>query len=79
MSLKQLEKHRDLLTDVIYKRALHIVTENARVLDSGQALRSGDIERFGKRMADSGVFAGIWISVDSGHEICVYHCSTGTA
>jgi galactokinase len=53
VSLEQLEKHRDLLTDVIYKRALHIVTENARVLDSGQALRSGDIERFGKRMAES--------------------------
>lgn len=53
VSLEQLEQHRGLLTDVIYKRALHIVTENARVLDSGQALRSGDIERFGKRMAES--------------------------
>jgi galactokinase len=53
VSLEQLEKHRDLLTEVIYKRALHIVTENARVLDSGQALRTGDIERFGKRMAES--------------------------
>src|ERR1700759_572477 len=53
VTLEQLEKHRDLLTEVIYKRALHIVTENARVLDSGQALRSGDIERFGKRMAES--------------------------
>ena len=53
VSLEQLEKHRGLLTEVIYKRALHIVTENARVLDSAQALRAGDIERFGKRMAES--------------------------
>jgi galactokinase len=53
VSLAQLEKHRDLLTDVIYKRALHIVSEDARVLDSAQALRAGDIDRFGRRMAES--------------------------
>jgi galactokinase len=53
VTLEQLEKHRGLLSEVIYKRALHIVTENARVLDSAQALRAGDIERFGKRMAES--------------------------
>jgi galactokinase len=53
VSLEQLERHRDVLTEVIYKRALHIITENARVLDSAQALRGGDIERFGKRMAES--------------------------
>ncbi len=53
VSLNQLEQHRHLLTDVIYKRALHIVTENARVLDSAEALRSGDIVRFGQRMAES--------------------------
>jgi galactokinase len=53
VSLEQLDAHRDLLTEVIYKRALHIVTEDARVLDSAQALRAGDIERFGKRMAES--------------------------
>ena len=53
VSLEQLEKHRGLLSEVIYKRALHIVTENARVLDSADALRAGDIERFGRRMAES--------------------------
>jgi galactokinase len=53
VSLEQLERHRDVLTEVIYKRALHIVTENARVLDSAEALRSGDIARFGMRMAES--------------------------
>jgi galactokinase len=53
VSLEQLERHRDVLSEVIYKRALHIVTENARVLDSAEALRSGDIARFGMRMAES--------------------------
>jgi galactokinase len=53
VSLDQLEKYRALLTEVIYKRALHIVTENTRVLDAAEALRVGDIERFGKRMAES--------------------------
>src|SRR5580700_2362825 len=47
VSLEQLERHQDVLSEVIYKRALHIVTENARVLDSAEALRSGDIARFG--------------------------------
>jgi galactokinase len=53
VSLEKLQQHRATLPDVIYKRALHIVTENARVLDSAEALRSGDIVRFGKRMAES--------------------------
>jgi len=53
VSLEQLEQHRDTLSEVIYKRALHIVSENARVLDAAEALRVGDIERFGKRMAES--------------------------
>jgi len=53
VSPEQLEKHKGLLTDVIYKRALHIVSENARTLDAAAALRAGDIDRFGKRMAES--------------------------
>jgi galactokinase len=53
VSLEQLEKHRGTLSEVIYKRALHIVSENARTLDAAEALRVGDIERFGKRMAES--------------------------
>jgi galactokinase len=53
VTLEQLERHRELLTEVIYKRALHIISENVRVLDSAEALGVGDIERFGKRMAES--------------------------
>ena len=53
VSLEQLEHHRGVLPEIIYKRALHIVSENSRVQDAAEALRQGDIERFGKRMAES--------------------------
>ena len=53
VSLEQLEQQRNVLSEVAYKRALHVVSENARVLDSAEALRSGDIVRFGMRMAES--------------------------
>jgi len=49
----QLERHRGTLSVVLYKRALHVITENARVLGAAQALRARDLERFGMRMAES--------------------------
>jgi galactokinase len=53
VSPEQLERNRGLLAEVPYKRALHIVTENARVLNSAEALRNGDLRRFGENMAAS--------------------------
>jgi galactokinase len=53
VSAEQLEQYRSMISEVAYKRALHVVGENARVLDSAEALRSGDIARFGMRMAES--------------------------
>jgi len=53
VTLDQLELHRGTLSEVLYKRALHVITENARVLDAAGALRAEDLERFGKRMAES--------------------------
>ncbi len=57
-SLRELEDR--VLDDVLERlpppldrRVRHVVTENARVLDSAAALRTGDIARFGKRMAES--------------------------
>jgi len=49
----QLEEHRGLLTGIIYKRALHVVTENERVLRAAEAFQSGAIEKLGPLMADS--------------------------
>jgi galactokinase len=50
---QQLERHRGSLSEIIYKRVLHVVTENARVLDAAEALRTRDVERVGKRMVES--------------------------
>jgi galactokinase len=53
VSPQQLEQHRGLLSEVVFKRALHVVTEDERVLKSADALRTGDLHRFGKYMAES--------------------------
>jgi galactokinase len=53
VSTEQLEEHRVLLSEVAYKRAHHVVTENARVLEGMEALRKGDLQRFGQCMAES--------------------------
>ena len=53
VTLEQLELHRVAFSETLYKRALHVVTENARVLESAEALRAGNVERFGEHMAGS--------------------------
>lgn len=41
------------LDEVTFKRARHVVTEDARVLQATQALASGDLARMGRLMAES--------------------------
>jgi galactokinase len=53
ISLSDLESHRNLLSDVVYKRCHHIVTENARTLVFASALQSGDATCLRQLMADS--------------------------
>jgi galactokinase len=53
VSLEELERHRAVLPETIWRRARHIVSENARVLQAAAALRAGEAEEFGKRMAES--------------------------
>ena len=53
MTPEQLDQHTDLLPPIILKRARHIVTENTRVLQSADALRRGDIQRFGALMNEA--------------------------
>jgi galactokinase len=53
VNLEQLEEYRGLLSEVTYKRAHHVVTENARVLDGMEALRMGSLHQFGEYMAES--------------------------
>jgi galactokinase len=53
VTLDDLEKHSNRLSQVIYKRVRHVVTENDRVKRAASALETGDIPEFGRLMADS--------------------------
>jgi galactokinase len=53
VSIGELDENQKRLPEVIYRRAKHVVTENARVLDAAEALSKGDLLRFGRRMAES--------------------------
>jgi galactokinase len=48
-----LSRYADDLPEVTRKRARHVVGENARVLESVEALKSGDVEQFGQAMIAS--------------------------
>ncbi len=45
-----LETARGALTEILLRRARHVVTENARVLEAVKVLEGGDVERFGELM-----------------------------
>jgi galactokinase len=53
VTVDDLENHSNCLSDVIYKRVRHVVTENDRVKNAATALEMGDIAEFGRLMADS--------------------------
>lgn len=53
VKMEDLEARRSGLTDILYKRARHVVTENQRVLEAVEALDEGDLVRFGKLMNQS--------------------------
>jgi len=53
VSLAQLAQHRGLLSGTVYRRALHVVAENSRVVSAAQALLAGELFSFGRLMAQS--------------------------
>jgi galactokinase len=53
LNLAQLEAQRHGLDDVAYRRARHVVTENARTLAAADALRFGDLQHLGELMEQS--------------------------
>lgn len=53
VSLHDLEHHRGLLSELIYRRCRHVITENDRVPKAASALREGDIGMLGELMAES--------------------------
>lgn len=50
---EDLEVASGALSELLLKRARHVVTENQRVLEAVRALEGGDLERFGELMNDS--------------------------
>jgi galactokinase len=50
---EMLERYRSEMAPEIYRRCYHVITENERVLGSIEAMRRGDLERFGRLMNDS--------------------------
>jgi galactokinase len=53
VSLEQLERHAAHLPETIFRRARHVVSENARTLHMARALEAGDLARCGRLMNDS--------------------------
>jgi galactokinase len=53
VSIEDLRESSNDFPELEKKRARHIITENARVLDSVAALRAGDLTAFGKLMNES--------------------------
>ena len=53
ISVQELESHSSDLPPIIYKRCLHVVREDQRVLDSARHLKQGDLKSFGKLMRES--------------------------
>lgn len=53
VSEDELKKHRKGLDPVVFKRAAHIIGENARVLEARRLLKAGDMKKFGKLMFES--------------------------
>jgi galactokinase len=50
LTLDDLALHREDLTSELYRRALHVLSENARVLDAAAALQRGDLRTLGSLM-----------------------------
>ena len=50
VTAEQLEEHKGLLSDTVYRRCRHVVTENERVMATVAALRRGDVAETGRLM-----------------------------
>ena len=53
VSPAQLQSHRSDLSDLIYRRCHHVISENDRVLRTVSALQDGDLPTVGRCMAES--------------------------
>lgn len=50
VEMAELEKHKELLSETVYRRCRHVISENQRVLLAANALEKSDAEHFGDLM-----------------------------
>jgi galactokinase len=48
VSLDLFKAHEEALPDIVRRRCRHVITEDARVMESVEALKAGDLARFGE-------------------------------
>jgi galactokinase len=53
VTIAQLEEHRGLLEQEVFRRCRHVITENERVMKAVEAFRKGDLQALGPLMRDS--------------------------
>jgi galactokinase len=53
VSVEQLEQHIGGIPEIIYRRCLHVVSENQRVLKGAKYMTDGDVDQFGRLMRES--------------------------
>ncbi len=53
VTLEQLDRHREELSNTLYNRCRYVVEENARVKAAARHLENGDLKSFGQRMYES--------------------------
>lgn len=53
VTLADLELYGRDLPEAVYRRCRHVISENARVIEAGEALQRGDLDRFGHLMNES--------------------------
>jgi galactokinase len=53
VALEDLEAHRDVLSERVFRRCRHVVTENARAQSAAAALTAGDLDTVGRLMGAS--------------------------
>src|SRR5580698_1618869 len=53
VSMELLDRHRDDVPPVIWKRCSHVIRENQRTLDAARALTDGNLVRMGELMRES--------------------------
>ena len=53
VTLAELERNKNRLPEVVYRRCRHVISENDRVLSAADALRTGNLAQFGQWMNES--------------------------